>query len=228
MSRPPTLRAMTEHRALNKNRHNRRAHTKATRHDWLDAAKTILITEGIERVKILTLANALGVSRSSFYWYFKDRDGLLDDLLESWRETNTAAILERAAAPAEDIFEAITNIFECWVDERLYDPRLDFAIREWARRSSDVRKAVDAADQERVMAMTAMYERHGYAPDTAFIRARVLYFMQIGYYALELGESMETRMRYIGGYLEGFAGQTPAADDTAKAVARLSRQAGLD
>ncbi len=200
-------------------------HTKATRVDWLIAAREVMLAEGVERVKVLTLAKRLEISRASFYWYFKDKTDLLNAVLERWRGTNTSAILVQADMPSESVFEGVINIFECWVDEALFDARLDFAVREWARRSEDVRKEVDIADDDRVDTIKAMFLRHGYEDQDAFIRARVLYFMQIGYYALELGETTSTRMKYIADYLRSFTGQEPPADAVAKYVERLRAKA---
>jgi AcrR family transcriptional regulator len=36
------------------------------------------MAQGVDAVRVMPLSEALGVSRSSFYWYFKDRDDLLD------------------------------------------------------------------------------------------------------------------------------------------------------
>ena len=190
-------------------------HTKVSREDWLNAALFTLIKEGVERVKILDLARALGVSRSSFYWYFKSRQDLLDQIMAHWRATNTAAIVERASRPADTIVRAVLHVFECWTDDSLFEPRLDFAVREWARWSEDTRRALDQADETRVDAIRAMFARHGYAPTDAFVRARILYFMQIGYYALDLAEPMETRLSYVEAYVRGFTGVEPSAEETA-------------
>ncbi len=197
------------------------AHTKATRLDWLLAAQEMLLADGVESVKILTLAKRLGVARASFYWHFLNRTELLEALLERWRETNTQAITVQAGLPSASIFEGVIHIFECWVDRTLYEPRLDFAIREWARRSEEVRRQVDIADDTRVEAVKQLYLRHGYDEQDAFIRARVLYFMQIGYNALELGESIETRMGYIGDYLRCFTGREPSERETQQFIAIL-------
>lgn len=188
-------------------------HTKATREDWLRTALDTLISDGVEQVKVLQLAQKLGVSRSSFYWYFKSRKELLAALLDIWRDTNTKAIVEQASAPSANIAQGVFSIFECWIDERLFDPRLDFAVREWARRSGPVRRVVDMADEERVSAIKALYLKHGYGDTDAFVRARVLYFMQIGYYALELNETIETRSRYSADYVRSFTGQEPSLED---------------
>ncbi|MEM7669398.1 MAG: TetR/AcrR family transcriptional regulator, partial [Pseudomonadota bacterium] len=47
--------------------------TKVSREDWLSHAMEILIDRGVDHVKVLTVGDRLGVSRSSFYWYFKNR-----------------------------------------------------------------------------------------------------------------------------------------------------------
>jgi AcrR family transcriptional regulator len=186
---------------------------KVTRNDWLNAALAILLSDGVENVRILSLAQKLDVSRSSFYWYFKDRQQLLDELLEHWRSTNTKAILERANRRSDTIVRGVMNVFECWADEKLFDPQLDFAIREWGRRSQPVREVVTRADEERLTAIRDMYIRHGYAEEDAFIRARVLYYMQIGYYVLGVHESFDVRLSHLSAYLRSFTGQEPTAQD---------------
>lgn len=188
---------------------------KVTRSDWINLALETLVSDGVESVRVLPLGQKLGVSRSSFYWYFESRQDLLDQLLDHWRDTNTRAIVERAQRPAETIIRGVMNVFECWADERLFDPQLDFAIREWARRSEAVRRVIDAADTERLDAIRAMYQRHGFDEENALIRARILYYMQIGYYMLDLQEGLEVRLSHLAAYLRSFTGQEPTDADVA-------------
>ncbi len=199
---------------------------RTTRSDWLRTGLEILVADGVAAIKVLSLARALGVSRSSFYWFFRDRDAFLDHLLRHWAETNTAGIVARAGRPAATITEAVLNLFECWVDPAVYDPRLDFAVREWARRSDTVRTAVEAADEARLAAISAMYRAHGYGRLDAFIRARTLYFMQIGYYALEVREPMDTRLSYVTAYLRSFTGQDPTRTELRRFRAYARRVTG--
>lgn len=188
---------------------------KATREDWLNLALEILVSEGVDSVRVLTLSQRLGVSRSSFYWYFKGRQDLLDQLLAVWREKNTKFIVERAGRAAATVVRGVMNVFECWVNEALFDPRLDFAIRAWAHLSERIRRIVDQADDERVAAIRDMFLCHGYDAEDAFVRARVLYYMQIGYYSLDLNEPMDSRLSHVAAYLRTFTGQEPAREDVA-------------
>lgn len=169
----------------------------------------VLIEEGVDAVKVLPLAAQLGVTRGSFYWHFKDREELLGELLSAWEAKNTQAVVRQVKRECPNITAAILNIFELWVEPRLFDPRLDFAVRAWARASQEVHEAVRAADEKRVEAIASAYTRLGYSEMDSLVRARILYFMQIGYYALNIQETFEQRMAYLESYIRGFSGQEP-------------------
>ena len=137
---------------------------------------------------------------------------LLSALLMEWEDRNTARIVAQCAAPSAHITEALCNFFRWFVDAAQFDTGLDFAVREGARRDEALRARVDEADAARLAAVTEMYLRHGYDPDDADARARILYYMQLGYHALEVQESMDKRMSRVARYIEGFTGQEPDAD----------------
>ncbi len=192
---------------------------KVTRNDWLTVARDLLISDGVGEVKVLTLGDILGVSRSSFYWYFKSRKDLLDALLAEWEDGNTGVLVRHAAMPAQTITGAVCNLFRCFIDPALFNHRLDFAVREWARRDGHVRRVIDRSDTSRCTAIRDMFERYGYSPYEAEARARILYFMQVGYYALDLSETVEERLSRIEGYLLGFTGQAARPEELTALVA---------
>lgn len=198
---------------------------KVTREDWLNVAMDLLVSEGVSEVKVLTIGSRLDVSRSSFYWYFKSRKDLLDQLLAEWERTNTGILLRHCEIPADTITEAVSNLFRAFVGRDGFNHQLDFAVREWARRDGSVRHVIDLGDAARTRAVAAMFERFGYAPEEAEIRARVLYYMQIGYYALDLAEPLEERLKRVEGYLYSFTGQQPRPEEVA-AFHAYARQQG--
>ena len=111
------------------------------------------------------------------------------------------------------------------MDDVLFDQGLDFAVREWARRDTDVRSRIDAADAARIGAVVEMFGRFGYDPMDADARARILYFMQLGYHALDVRESMSLRMSRVEAYIKGFSG---AEADEAHVAAFAERAFKLD
>jgi AcrR family transcriptional regulator len=67
--------------------------TTLTRDDWLAGAMELLRERGVGGVRILTLAQRMGVSRGSFYWYFKDLADLLDGMVEWWDREMTDSVI---------------------------------------------------------------------------------------------------------------------------------------
>ena len=188
-------------------------HIKATREDWLRVAMDVLVSDGVSEVKVLTISHRLEVSRSSFYWYFKSRKDLLNQLLAEWEKTNTGIMVAAAQTPAPTITAALNAVFKFIINPVGFNHPLDFAVREWARRDGTVRRIVDQSDTARTNALAQMYQRYGYAPDEADIRARVLYYQQIGYYALDLNETMEERLARARLYLYAFTGVYPSPQE---------------
>ena len=199
------------------------ANGKSTKEDWLNLAIEALIFEGIDQVKVQVMARKLGVSRSSFYWFFDSIQDLQDQLLNHWLTRNTGSIIERAMRPASNITKAVLAVFECWVDIKLFDPNLDIAIRYWGRRDPRVRSIVEQADQQRMDALTRMFERYGIAHEEALVRARVLYFTQIGHYTLEVREPLEMRLSHLRSYLLTFIGVEPDPKEM-EAFVQFSRE----
>lgn len=197
---------------------------RGSREVWLDAARKALIASGVDAVKIQPLASALDISRTSFYWFFKDRNALLDALLDEWEVKNTGAFVDACAAYAETISEAILNLFVVFHDDTVFEPQLDFAIRGWAHQSDAVAKRVHLADETRLTAIRAMFERFGFEESEADVRARTVYLTQIGYISMQVQEDQAIRMARIGGYVKTFGGQIPTDSELARFHARLKFQ----
>jgi AcrR family transcriptional regulator len=160
---------------------------------WLDSARQALIEEGTAGVEINKLAKRLGSSRSSFYWFFRNRSQLLEALLAHWAESSNVALARILTEHGADAMAAYLAITRLWVDETEYDPKWDSAVRDWARTSPAVRKVVEAIDRQRIAMLENMFQQMGYAGIDAHIRARVMYYHQVGYYALGVRESRKER-----------------------------------
>lgn len=175
--------------------------------DWITAGLEVLVESGVAAVKILPIAKRLGVTRGSFYWHFRSREALLDQLLDTWEGKNTRAIVEAAATPGTLIDKYIA-LSRLWLGRSDFDPRLDVAVREWSRRDPMVLEKLRAADEQRVDALTEMIEPEGHDPAMAQCRARTLYRMQMGW-----DEGVDTSSGDGGemsaAYFEIFLGRAP-------------------
>jgi AcrR family transcriptional regulator len=187
---------------------------------WLEAAYESLLESGIDSVRILPLAKRLNLSRTSFYWFFKDRDELLSALLSRWRDKNTGNLIRQSQAYAETVVEAMLNVFDCWLDKSLFDSQFEFAVRSWALQSADIQAEVQQADQARIAAITDMFVRFGYDLVTADVRARTIYLVQIGYITMQSDEETAVRMARIPTYVEVYTGKTAQPRELGRFFAR--------
>lgn len=197
-------------------------HTRVTRDEWVNAALDALGEVAIDELRVLSLAERLSISRSSFYWYFDDLEGLQRELLSRW-ERNTASIVERTERQAPTITTACLGVFECWADRSLYDAGLDLAVRDWGRRDFDVAALVRAADDRRLDAVAAMFTAHDFEPADALVRARLLYHSQVGYHAVGVDEPMAVRLGYLPYYLQSITGEIPGSEELAAFAAFVER-----
>ena len=174
---------------------------------WLDTARKALIEEGTAGVEINKLAKRLGSSRGGFYWFFKNRAQLLEELLAYWVQTSTLLFERILQGPARNGMEEYLAMTNLWVDENEYDPKWDGAVRDWARTSKAVRRIVQGVDQKRIAVLEQIFNDMGYKGKEANVRARVMYYHQVGYYAMGVQESQRERRALIPYYRKVLTGR---------------------
>ncbi len=177
------------------------------REAWLQAGRDALIREGIRGVEIGKLARRLKVTRGGFYWFFDSRKQLLDELLADWERTNSAAFKAALREPGGNGMAEFQSIVDIWIHEAGYSPAWDAAVRDWARVSTKVANAVRRVDEERIGVLQRVFADIGYAEDEAFVRARVTYFHQVGYYAMGVQEPLDRRLRLLPLYTRVLTGR---------------------
>ena len=187
---------------------------------WLAAAYDLLTESGVEAVKVMPLAKRLGLSRTGFYWHFRDRDALLEAMIRHWEQKNTGNLVARCEAFAETIVEAMFNLTDCWLDASIFDSRLDLAIRNWARNDAALQARLDAADARRHAAIAAMFARFGYSPEESEIRTLTVLYTQIGYISMRVTEDLATRLARVPAYVAVFAGVTPTRAEIDRFLSR--------
>jgi AcrR family transcriptional regulator len=176
------------------------------REDWILAARGLLIAGGVEHVRIGRLSETLNVTRGGFYWLFKSRDELLSELLMDWQRTNTRPF-EKILTSEHKGLDELLALFNTWITEKDYSPAYDSAVRDWARKSKEAARVVKRVDIHRIDLMKTIFLDLGFEDEEAYIRARIAYFHQVGYYILGLNESKKFRssQRYLDLHLKVLA-----------------------
>jgi AcrR family transcriptional regulator len=177
------------------------------RADWIRAAKTILIKQGIAEVKIERIAAKLKVTIGSFYWHFSGRSELHAAILDDWLATNTKPLEDAVKHAGPDPRNQYLAFFGVWVLERNFDPAYDNAVRMWSRVSHEVAGTVTEVEAERIEILYGIMRAFGYDDAEARMRARVTYYHQVGYYALNIHEQTAKRIALAPDYAKILVGK---------------------
>jgi len=149
---------------------------RLSREDWLSAALE-LSTAGIDQVKVAPLAAAMGVTTGSFYWHFKNRQQLLDSLLEFWEHEKTDIAIDRTtrfeASPADRILFLMQEI------TKLNLARYDLPIWVWAQWDTKASTAFSRVLRKRFSFVSSLFSAAGFSKQQAEVRAHIMvvYFM---------------------------------------------------
>jgi AcrR family transcriptional regulator len=164
------------------------ANVRTPRGEWVAAALRALGSGGPDAVRIEALAASLGVTKGGFYWHFKNRQALIDEMLDAWERTAVDAAIERVESepdtPPQDKFRQLVGLV----------PSLDFdvelALRDWARRDVRVAERVRRVDNRRMDYMRSLFGEFSQGANDAEARSMLAFSLFIGSYfiAAEHGE----------------------------------------
>ena len=170
--------------------------TSTTREQWLAAAQDALIHTGVDGVRPEALTVTLGADTQEFARHFDDRAALLSALVSAWEGTALKPIEAIDATPDAYALQRFETFTATWLDSEPPSLVYDSAIRHWAQIDDEVAARVGRIDDERIARLTQIFRELGHEQEEAFIRARITYFHQIGYYAMGVKETRESRRQY--------------------------------
>lgn len=151
---------------------------------WLRKALDVLFALGIGQVKVEVLARKLKLTKGSFYWHFRNRDDLLRSMVDWWREQQLSFIARLAERQVADPRVQIRAVID--FTQHTEDSRHDIAMREFARFNKWAALAVATVDQQRIDYLTRLFVAAEFSAEEALLRARTLYFYQVGEYTTSL------------------------------------------
>jgi AcrR family transcriptional regulator len=154
------------------------APTRTPRGDWTDAGLKALAAGGPDAVRIEPLAKALGVTRGGFYWHFKDRAALLDEILGAWERRSTDEVLERVEREGGDARAKVRRAGMLTFAEDLLP--IDLAVRDWARRDAAVAERLRRVDNRRIEYLRALIGTFAEDPDDVEARSMLAFALAIG------------------------------------------------
>jgi len=144
---------------------------RVSKDQWLTKALDALESGGIETVKIERLAKALGISRSGFYWHFKNRQDLLEHLLEYWAREYTGIVTDNPDILKLDPKKRLLSTMEMIRDKHL--TKFDLGMTSWAKSDSKIRKVVRKVVNMRLDYLRTIFAELGFKGDELEMRTRL-------------------------------------------------------
>lgn len=153
------------------------------REDWLQAAFNAIVEGGVDNLKILVLAESLGVTRGSFYWHFADHAELLKATLWGWKDQEIQRLLRienlQTQDPLADMYTLLEAALAHSTDE-LENMRFELAVRGLGRRDATVAALLIEVDQARTQLFVKHFSRLFQDPQKATDLAALFYLTIVG------------------------------------------------
>lgn len=163
---------------------SRRAKPARTQLDpdrWVETAIDVLAREGISGLRVEVVAKRCGVTKGSFYWHFKDRQALLDAVLERWKAGRIVDIEKTTAAARGNEREQLHYAIEVYGASRNQKGMsIELAVRDWARHDIRAAAVVESVDLYRLECTRKLFVAAGMSDAEAKSRSLLLYACVFG------------------------------------------------
>lgn len=147
--------------------------------EWLEAGLQTLNSGTISDITIEGLARHLGIAKAGFYWHFKNRQDLLNQLLDYWIHETTEVAASNPALLALEPRARLIQLAELILE---YDfARFDMPIRQWALQDAATARAVRKVNKIRLDFVRSAFSELGFTGDDLEMRT----MLYVGYQSSE-------------------------------------------
>lgn len=151
------------------------------REHWIDAATDLLAEQGVAGLRIEVLAKACNVTKGSFYWHFRDRQDLLQEVLGRWKEGRIRDIDKTTAVQTGAEKEQLRYAIDIYGTSRnRRGMQIELAVRDWARHDAQAAAVVEEIDLYRLECTRKLFVAGGMSEVEARSRSLLLYACVFG------------------------------------------------
>jgi AcrR family transcriptional regulator len=154
------------------------AKKRVTREQWLSKGLELFAVSGAEGLRVEKLARELSIAKSGFYCHFKDRDDLLNHILDYWAHEYTEVITENPMLQHLPARERLLLLMTMVYEQNLTE--FDAAMDMWSRGNKLVARKRNRVIDMRLKFVRAALKELGFKGDDLEMRARLLAGFQMG------------------------------------------------
>ena len=187
---PPAQPAKREHTSGKPVRKKGRTPEKeAGRRKWIDIAWNSLGRGAFEPVRIEPLAKSLGITKGSFYWHFKDRQELIDALIDRWLgHWEMPDEILKLNDPGERLWGLVERVI------RRETRGQGVVLRYWSHENPKIARRIQDADDRRYEFLVDQLRQLKFPDKEAKVRAQLYQAFISGEFLRHGGESLEVRL----------------------------------
>ncbi|MET3292934.1 UNVERIFIED_CONTAM: AcrR family transcriptional regulator [Brevibacillus sp. OAP136] len=151
----------------------------ATEEEWVRLGVAYFSTGGEEALVIEKMAKQLACSKSSFYWYFKNRESFIGKIIGYWQRQATELVIESVESNANAEQKIRALLVSMFADRSGND--FMFYIRRLGQREAAYGRVLQAIEQKRMDYMAALLQAKGYCERTSREKAELIYHCYLGW-----------------------------------------------
>jgi AcrR family transcriptional regulator len=153
------------------------AKVRTPRSAWVDAGLQALATGGPDAIRVEVLADTLGVTKGGFYWHYASRPAFLEEMLDTWEKTVVDDVIAIVESRPDGPRDKLQRLFGLAASVEL---SVELAVREWARRDSDVATRLHRIDNRRMAYLRSLFAQFCPDPDDVEARCMLAFSLFIG------------------------------------------------
>ena len=135
---------------------------------WLEAAMALLCDHSVADITVEGLAKKLGIAKSGFYWHFKNREELLNALLDYWVHEVTEVITKNVEIDALAAKDRLAICAEMILELDL--TRYEIGIRQFALIDEQACQAAEKVNGIRMNFIRNAFAELGFTGDDLEMR----------------------------------------------------------
>ena len=168
---------------------------RLSKEKWLEKSLEVLVLEGDRKLTIDHLVKAMGVTKGSFYWHFKNRADFITSLVCYWVEEYTLSLTSQIKAEFPDANKRLLALLKRLTETN--HARYDFAVLYWGQYEPAAKAMVQEAMDFRLNYIRSIFKELGFKGDELEMRVQTVVTFQ----TMELHDynnlTKEERLRHV-------------------------------
>ncbi len=162
---------------------------------WLQNALKQLSKKGNLSLTIEELSKAIGVTKGSFYYHFKNRYDFTLQLFDYWEAISTTNVMEHVNQAEGHAAERLLRLTKFLIKKDNW--RYEIAIRAWVQFHPVLIPMLKQIDLRRYEFVSALFKEMGFTGDDLEMRVRTF----LVFYSLEMtlfpNQNIAERMKFL-------------------------------